>query len=60
MKSITIRLDDSLFEWLTEQARLNHRSKNRQIGHLLELTQKLFGDKPLEMGRASADYSDRR
>jgi hypothetical protein len=41
MKSITIRLDDSLFDWLAEQARLNHRSKNKQIEHLLELARRM-------------------
>ena len=35
MTTFTIRLPDELNAWLEEQARLNRRSKNKQIGHIL-------------------------
>lgn len=36
----TVQISDQLNAWLEEQARLNHRSKNKQIEHLLELAKK--------------------
>lgn len=35
MQRFTVQISDQLNTWLEEQARLNHRSKNKQIEHLL-------------------------
>lgn len=35
-KRFTVQISDQLNTWLEEQARLNHRSKNKQIEYLLD------------------------
>lgn len=35
MARFSLQLTDDLDAWLTEQANLNHRSRNKQIEHLL-------------------------
>lgn len=40
MARFTLDIADELNTWLTEQAALNHRSKNGQIVHILELFKK--------------------
>lgn len=41
MTRFTLQITDQLNTWLTQQAALNHRSKNRQIEHLLELARRM-------------------
>lgn len=41
MTRFTLQITDQLNTWLTEQAALNHRSKNKQIEHLLELARRI-------------------
>lgn len=41
MTRFTLQISDQLNQWLTEQARLNHRSKNRQIEHLLDMARRM-------------------
>jgi hypothetical protein len=51
-KRFTVQISDDLNTWLEEQARLNHRSKNKQIEHLLnEAMQK---PSPVDAARFSA------
>lgn len=40
MKTMTIRLSDNLMDWLTSQAGLNHRSKNKHVEYLLNRERK--------------------
>lgn len=35
-KRFTLQISEELNTWLTEQARLNHRTKNKQIEFLLD------------------------
>lgn len=35
-KRFTLRIDDTLDDWLTEQAALYNRSKNKHIAYLLQ------------------------
>lgn len=41
MTRFTLQISDQLNTWLTEQARLNHRSKNKQIEHLLDIARRM-------------------
>lgn len=41
MTRFTLQISDQLNQWLTEQARLNHRSKNGQIEHLLDMARRM-------------------
>lgn len=41
MTRFTLQISDQLNQWLTEQAALNHRSKNRQIEHLLDMARRM-------------------
>lgn len=45
---LQIRIDDELMEWIEEQARLNHRSKNKQIEHILATARRMpmFSSEP--------------
>lgn len=36
MQRFTVQISDQLNTWLEEQARLNHRSKNKQIEYFLD------------------------
>ncbi len=36
MKRLYVVVNDELADWLIEQAKLNHRSKNKQIEYLLD------------------------
>ena len=41
MTTFTLRLSDELNTWLEQQARLNRRSKNKQIEHILEMARRM-------------------
>ena len=41
MTTFTLRLSDELNTWLEQQARLNQRSKNKQIEHILDMARRM-------------------
>lgn len=48
MSRFSVQISDELNDWLEEQARLNHRPKNKQLEHILSIAQKmpLFSNEP--------------
>lgn len=48
MMRFTVTLPKWLNDWLAERAKLDGRSKNKQIEHILKQAKQVEGDKPKE------------